>query len=104
MDYYFDENGDCIVSEKQLKEEFKALKSAQPDEYNYTFLEYIANCTSKNGFLRKVSYYLIDYYTEEIIDVFSDVDKAITACKAMQDSQVETENDVIIYSNVDLPF
>lgn len=51
-----------------------------------------------------MNYYLIDYYTEEIIDVFTDVDKAITACKATQNSQVETENDVIIYSNVDLPF
>ena len=104
MKMYYDENADCFVSEEQIKKEFIQLKAEQPDEFDYSFEEYLNNCLSKNGFLRKVSYYLIDYYTDEIIDVFTDVDKAITACKEKPDSQVETENDVIIYSNVDLPF
>lgn len=104
MKYYFDENEGCFVSEEQIKKEFIQLKAEQPNEYNYTFEEYLNNCLSKNGFLRKANYYLIDYYTEEIIDTFTDIDKAITACKAIQDTQVKTEVDTIIYSNVDLPF
>lgn len=51
-----------------------------------------------------MKYYLIDYYTSEIIDVFTDVYKAIAACKAIQDSQVETETDEILYTNIELPF
>lgn len=104
MKMYYDENADCFVSEEQIKKEFIQLKAEQPNEYDYTFEEYLNNCLSKNGFFHKASYYLIDYYTEKIIDVFTDVDKAIVACKATQDSQVETEVDTIIYSNVDLPF
>lgn len=40
-----------IMSENELKQEFEALKSESPDEYDYTFSEYVKNCTSKNGFL-----------------------------------------------------
>ena len=44
------ENG-YIMSENELMQEFEALKAEQPDEYDYTFVEYVKNCTSKNGFL-----------------------------------------------------
>ena len=44
------ENG-YIMSESELMQEFEALKAEQPDEYDYTFAEYVKNCTSKNGFL-----------------------------------------------------
>lgn len=51
-----------------------------------------------------MNYYLIDYYTEEIVDVFTDAEKAIAACRKTPDSQVKTDSDTTIYSNVDLPF
>ena len=104
MKMYYDENANCLVSEEQIKKEFIQLKAEQPNEYDYTFEEYLNNCLSKNGFLREASYYLIDYYTEEIIDVFTDVDKAISVCMKTPDSQVKTDSDTTIYSNVDLPF
>lgn len=44
-----------IISEKQLEEEFTALKEQSPDEYNYSFGEYIKNCTNKNGFLKEIN-------------------------------------------------
>ena len=51
MKYYFDENEGCFVSEEQIKKEFIQLKAEQPDEFNYSFEEYLNNCLSKNGFL-----------------------------------------------------
>ena len=47
------ENGE-ILTEAQLKEEFEVLKAEEPETYNYTFKEYLKNCTSKNGFLEEV--------------------------------------------------
>ena len=34
--------------------EFELLKREQPEEYDYTFEQYIQNCTSKNGTLEEV--------------------------------------------------
>ena len=51
MKMYYDENEDCFVSEEQIKKEFIQLKAEQPNEYDYTFEEYLNNCLSKNGFL-----------------------------------------------------
>lgn len=50
MKYKDTENG-VIYTEAQLKAEFKTLKADDPDTYNYTFKQYIHNCTDKNGFL-----------------------------------------------------
>ena len=47
------ENGE-ILTEAQLQKEFETLKAEEPDEYNYTFKEYLQNCTSKNGFLELI--------------------------------------------------
>ena len=48
--YRCTESGE-ILTEAQLKAEFKTLKAEEPKTYNYNFVDYIKNCTSKNGFL-----------------------------------------------------
>lgn len=50
MLYRDTETGETIT-EKQLQAEFSALQAEMPNEYSYTFSEYIKNCTAKNGFL-----------------------------------------------------
>lgn len=44
-----------ILTELQLKTEFETLKAKEPEIYDYTFSQYIKNCTSKNGFLEEVT-------------------------------------------------
>ena len=48
------ENGETLT-ETQIKAEFETLKAEEPEIYNYTFAEYLKNCTSKNGFLEACS-------------------------------------------------
>lgn len=48
------ESGETIT-ESELKSIFTTLKKEQPEEYNYTFEEYVKNSTSKNGFLEEVN-------------------------------------------------
>lgn len=47
------ENGN-IITEEALLREFTELKQNSPEEYSYSFGEYVKNCTSKNGFLEEV--------------------------------------------------
>lgn len=47
------ESGD-IITEAELQAEFAEMQAENPDEYNYTFPEYIRNCTAKNGFLEEI--------------------------------------------------
>ena len=42
-----------ILTELQLKTEFETLKAKEPETYDYSFNQYIKNCTSKNGFLEE---------------------------------------------------
>ena len=43
-----------IITESALLAEFEALKTEDPDTYDYNFYDYVRNCTSKNGFLMEV--------------------------------------------------
>ena len=54
MKLYRDTETNEILTETQLEAEFKALKEGQPEEYKYTFNQYLRNCTSKNGFLETI--------------------------------------------------
>lgn len=47
------ESGEVVTSE-QLENEFNMLKAEQPEEYNYSFSDYIRNCESKNGTLERI--------------------------------------------------
>ena len=47
------ENGNT-VSRADLRKEFEELKQEDPETYDYTFPEYLANCTGKDGFLKRI--------------------------------------------------
>ena len=49
-------------------------------------------------------FYVIDYFTDEIIDTVGTFEQAKAICDAHDGSQVETETDEILYSNIELPF
>lgn len=49
-------------------------------------------------------YYVTDYYTDEIINVFENVEQAIELSKNVPDSEVTDENDNYYFCNVELPF
>lgn len=51
---YRDTESGKLITIDQLKAEFEALKAENPQEYSYSFSEYLNNCTSKNGFLEKI--------------------------------------------------
>ena len=43
-----------IVTESQLFAEYKRFQQEQPDEYNYSFSDYVQNClVENNGTLEK---------------------------------------------------
>lgn len=54
MKKYIDIENDTIISESELKIEFEELKKEYPNEYNYSFNDYLKNCTSKNGSLKEL--------------------------------------------------
>lgn len=54
MRKFFDTELQCTITEDELKAEFTELKNSDPETYNYSFPEYIANCTSKNGTLTEI--------------------------------------------------
>lgn len=54
MKKFIDTESGIIITESELKAEFDEMKSESPDEYNYSFGEYIRNCTGKNGFLKEI--------------------------------------------------
>ena len=53
MRVFIDEMGHCLT-EAMLRQEFELLKLEHPEEYNYTFEEYIKNCLDKNGTLTEL--------------------------------------------------
>lgn len=54
MTFYDIESGEYITLET-LYSEYLTMQKEQPDEYNYSFTEYINNClTVNNGTLEKI--------------------------------------------------
>jgi len=49
-------------------------------------------------------FYIIDYFTDEIVDVVGTFERAKAICDAHDGSQIKTESSEILYSNVELPF
>ena len=54
MKKYRDIKTGNIITESELKSKFEEMKTENPEEYNYTFTEYIHNCSAKNGFLKEI--------------------------------------------------
>ena len=44
-----------IITEEELRKEFEELKKETPEEYDYSFNQYLLNCTSKNGMLIEIT-------------------------------------------------
>ena len=51
---YKDTESGELVSRETLSKEFDELKAEAPEEYDYTFEQYLNNACSKNGFLERV--------------------------------------------------
>lgn len=45
MRKFRDTNTGEIITEEELRKEFEALKKAMPEEYDYSFNQYILNCS-----------------------------------------------------------
>ena len=51
---YIDIETNEIISTEQLLAEYESMRSAQPEEYNYSFADYVHNCmTENNGTLER---------------------------------------------------
>lgn len=53
MRLFKDEHGH-LITEQELRKEFGMLKLIDPYNYNYSFENYIRNCTDKNGTLTEL--------------------------------------------------
>lgn len=53
MRLFKDEQGH-LITEQELRQEFGLLKLIDPDSYDYSFENYIRNCTDKNGTLTEL--------------------------------------------------
>lgn len=49
-------------------------------------------------------FYVTDYYTGEIITCVDSFELAKKLCNMYDGAQVETEDNVVLYANIDLPF
>lgn len=55
MRKFRDTNTGEIITEEELRKEFEELKKKTPEEYDYSFNQYLLNCTSKNGMLIEIT-------------------------------------------------
>lgn len=50
----FKDERNHLITEQELRQEFGLLKLIDPNSYNYSFENYIKNCTDKNGALTEL--------------------------------------------------
>lgn len=55
MRKFRDTNTGEIITEEALRKEFEELKRETPEEYDYSFNQYLLNCISKNGMLIEIT-------------------------------------------------
>ena len=63
---------DIIVTEEELLKTFKHLQREQPNEYDYSFENYIRNCIDKDGTLSEIRQWVGN---ARIIDSLEDLPK-----------------------------
>ena len=63
---------DIIVTEEELLRTFRHLQRERPDEYNYSFENYIRNCIDKDGTLSEIRQWVGN---ARIIDSLADLPK-----------------------------
>lgn len=64
---FFDTETRETITETELKAIFDELKNDDPETYNYSFEDYIRNCTDKNGVLIQVTESTIKADIDDII-------------------------------------
>lgn len=72
MRKFIDLEFDIIVTEKELLKTFEHLRKEQPDEYNYSFENYIRNCTDKDGTLEEIREWVGN---AKVVDSLADLPK-----------------------------
>ena len=89
---------DIIVTEGELLRTFKHLQREQPDEYNYSFENYIRNCTDKNGTLEEIREWVGN---AKVVDSLADLpkigerDKYRGLCVSVE--LYDDEDDYVVY-------
>lgn len=63
---------DIVVTEEELLRTFRHLQREQPDEYNYSFENYIRNCTDKDGTLEEIREWVGN---AKVVDSLADLPK-----------------------------
>jgi len=67
MRRFFDTETRETITETELKAIFDELKNDDPETYDYSFADYIRNCTDKNGTLIQITESTIKADIEDII-------------------------------------
>ena len=89
---------DIIVTEGELLRTFKHLQREQPDEYNYSFENYIRNCTDKDGTLEEIREWVGN---AKVVDSLADLpkigerDKYRGLCVSVE--LYDDEDDYVVY-------
>ena len=65
--YYFDTETLKTITETELKAVFDKLKSDDPETYDYSFKDYIRNCTDKNGVLIEITESMVRYEIDDVL-------------------------------------
>ena len=87
-----------IVTEGELLRTFKHLQGKQPDEYNYSFENYIRNCTDKDGTLKEIREWVGN---AKVVDSLADLpkigerDKYRGLCVSVE--LYDDEDDYVVY-------
>ena len=63
---------DIIVTEEELLRTFRHLQREQPNEYDYSFENYIRNCTDKDGTLEEIRKWVGN---AKVVDSLADLPK-----------------------------
>ena len=89
---------DIIVAEEELLKTFEHLQRERPDEYNYSFENYIRNCTDKDGTLEEIREWVGN---AKVVDSLADLpkigerDKYRGLCVSVE--LYDDEDDYVVY-------
>lgn len=72
MRKFKDTNTGEIITEEELRKEFEELEKETPEEYDYSFGNYIRNCTDKNGTLEEIREWVGN---AKVVDSLADLPK-----------------------------
>ena len=80
-----------IIAEEELREEFEKLKKETPEEYGYSFNQYLLNCTSKNGMLIEITNENKNIENEKENRTMKTYDEKVEAIKNIIEDMAESD-------------